>query len=358
MSYLRGPLTRSQIKSLKEKSEAVPDVIKKEVIINPIKTIISENPPAVPAGIKQLFLARRGKTSPDARLVYKPYLSGSSIIRFIDQKREVDLERAAYFMTQVNDETIPVNWDNAVALEIIDSDFLTEAETPVSYDKLPKAALDMKNYSDWEGEFKNYLYRNQKLDLFKSPALGETSLHGETERDFRIRVTQLGREQRDEWTAKLRDKYSKKTISLQSKIRTAEERISREESQSSQQKLNTVISIGATILGAFLGRKAVSTATIGKAGTAMKNAGRAMKESQDVNRAKEELETLKKQLSEIEDEFKNEVDSFGDKFDVSLEKLETVSINASKTNIFIRFVNLLWVPYWQSDGSPDAEAWK
>jgi len=59
--------------------------------------------------------------------------------------------------------------------------------------------LDAKAFVTW-------LFQTQKLDLFDSPALGERSKPGEAERDFRIRLQQIAREQRDGIAEQLRQK--------------------------------------------------------------------------------------------------------------------------------------------------------
>lgn len=50
----------------------------------------------------------------------------------------------------------------------------------------------------------------------------------------------------------------------------------RESEQAKQQGLQTAISVGATILGTFLGRKSIKVGTIGRATTAARGAGRAV----------------------------------------------------------------------------------
>jgi Sec-independent protein translocase protein TatA len=108
--------------------------------------------------------------------------------------------------------------------------------------------------------------------------------------------------------------------------------------------MQTVISIGSTILGALFGRKKISATTINKAGRAMKSAGRAMKESGDVGRAKENLRALQQQLEELQDKFQDEVNAAEDKFDLSIEQLEVLKIRPKKTNINVKLFSFIWLP--------------
>ena len=75
---------------------------------------------------------------------------------------------------------------------------------------------------------------------------------------------------------------SEVTYELEDRIRRAEERVAREQSQFQQQSVQTAISMGATVLGALFGRKLASAGTIGRATTAARGAGRAMREHEDV----------------------------------------------------------------------------
>src|SRR5262249_6117072 len=147
---------------------------------------------------------------------------------------------------------------------------------------------------------------------------------GESETDFRARIGQAGREKRDEAVAKLRDKYAPKIAALQERIRRAEQTVERESEQVTHQGIQTAISIGATLIGAILGRKAVSATTLGRATTAARGAGRILKERQDVGRAQESTEALRAQLAELEAAVKAESDQIGATGEAAIEALETV----------------------------------
>jgi len=176
------------------------------------------------------------------------------------------------------------------------------------YADLPSEAGKVKSYGIWSRSFADWLFRNQKIELFKSPSLKTLSKPNESERDFRIRLQEASREERDQLVERLRQKYAPKIAALEERIRRAEQAIAREEEQAKQQKLQTAISFGTTLLGAFLGKKRVSVSTLGRATTAVRGVGRTMKESQDIDRAEETLAVLKNQLAEFEARFQAETE--------------------------------------------------
>ena len=116
--------------------------------------------------------------------------------------------------------------------------------------------------------------------------------------------------------------------------------------------------MGATILGAFLGRKTISATNIGKATTAIRGAGRAMKESKDVGQAEDNVAALQEQLANLEARFKGEADALAAATDPLTEKLETVVLKPAKSNISVKLVTLAWTPYWQGSGIPPTPAWE
>ncbi|HEY6907371.1 MAG TPA: hypothetical protein VI230_07865, partial [Ignavibacteriaceae bacterium] len=244
----------------------------------------------------------------------------------------------------VSNEAIPVNWETSFEVEVDFNRVSKNTIQGIKFADLPGAGRDSKNYVSWENDLKEFLYNNYPLEILRSNILNEQSKPGESERDFRIRLTQVSRETKDLQVQKLKDKYQAKLTGIENKIKTAEDKIVREQAQSSQQTLQTAISAGATILGALLGRKSFSTTTISRAGSTMKSASKILKEKKDVTMSKETLENLKSQFDELEKSLQNEIDDLNLKYDISTESFENIKIRPQKTNIFIKYFNLVWVP--------------
>ena len=167
----------------------------------------------------------------------------------------------------------------------------------------------------------------------------------------------VAREKRDEVIEQLREKYAAKTAKLEDRIQRAELTLDREQEQAKQQKLQTAISFGTTLLGAFLGRKKISRSTIGKATTAARGASRAMKEAKDVKRAEEKLEILQQQMSELQEELANEIEQVKTNIDPQSEDLESYLLRPKKTDVSVSLLALTWVPYWQDDKGGIQAAW-
>jgi hypothetical protein len=152
-------------------------------------------------------------------------------------------------------------------------------------------------------------------------------------------------------------RYAARLEALAERKRRAEQAVAREKEETTSQGIQTAISIGATVLGALLGRKAVSATNIGRATTAARGAGRTMKQAGDVGRAKENVAAIDQQIADLEAELKAELDQRAAATDPVTEKLETIALRPKKSDISVRLVALAWAPFGGDAGDP-APLWK
>lgn len=366
MSYLRGPLTRTQIKTLmapakvqstgSAATQTAMSAQASSAAPGPAATrSVSTNQPVLPPEIPQYFIPVRSSSS-GATLVYQPTLIGDAEVRFTD--KTTDTVKELTFVGPVTDSVVAVDWDSAAAADLAIADLERQPEQSAQFADLPAAASKAKSYDKWQKDFAAWIYRNQRLELFKSAKLREVSKPDENERDFRLRIGQAAREERDAAAEKLRQKYAPKFAALNEKKRLAEQTVSREAEQSSGQKMQTAISFGATILSSFVGRKTLSLGTLGRATTAARGVGRSMKEAQDVGRAQETVAAVTQQLADLEVQFKADTDALDQSFDAQAESLETVTLKPTKANINIRLLSLAWAPYWRDAQGQTTPAWQ
>jgi hypothetical protein len=356
LSYLRGPLTRTQIKQLMDPVRRETSGTKSSAS-NASRFTLHASRPMLPPDVPQHFVPLRGSKPEGSELVYAPMLLGSSQIRFSDSKSGIDSTQDVTILAPIADGAVAVDWDKATTAELAVADLERDPEEGAQFLTLPASAGKAKSYSDWSKDFGGWLFRTQKVELFKSPTTKGVSKPGESERDFRVRLQQDGREQRDKGVETLRQKYGSKMTTLQDRIRRAELAKEKQQAESRSSQVQAAISVGASILGAFIGRKTISATNIGRATTAVRSAGRVMKESQDVGAAEENVATLQQQLADLETQFKSESDALAAATDPLNEKLDIVSIKPTKANIAVKVVALTWTPYWRDSKGVLTQAW-
>lgn len=387
MSYLRGPMTRNQIKTVMDARRApavaparpsgapasaristapvgarigaaprpaappppAPEPVAPAVtaVESPRSGGLESSRPTLPPAIPQHFIPARGATGP---IFYQPMLLGAASVRFADAKAKVDVTQNVVLLTPINDDAVPVDWSEAQDVEVDPNDLERNPAGAAQFATLPPAAAQAKNYANWQKDFVNAIYGSRKVTLLKSTTYNQVSRIDEGEGDFRVRLSQASREQRDAATAKLRAKYTPKIAALNERLRRAEQAVEREAAQAKQAKLSSVLSIGSTLLGAFLGRKAVSAGNISKAGTAVRSVGRASQQSADVARAGETVEALRQQLADLDAQFQSEARAVESGLDPTSESFETIELRPNKTNISVKLVALAWTPHVRDAG--------
>ena len=377
MSYLRGPLTRDQIKQLMQPLRpalAGPGGASPGAAAEPTAGLADQ--PAAPAtpgkartaaaaessgagqtdrpvitpAITQFFLPQRGAPDAAAALVYEPRCLGIAKVYYADAKADLAAEREVAVLADVDPQLSRPLWEEAAQAQVRDRDLETMPEPGALFAGVPAALADPKSYAAWGADFREWLYRSQALRLFRSPSLQLSSNPGESEKDFRLRLQQSGRERRDQLLERIRQRYTARIASLQERIRRAEQAVDREKEQAKQQKMQTAISVGVTILDAFLGgRKTVRRGTIGRATTAARGAGRILKEGQDVGRAQENVQALQQQLAELEAQVAGESEALKTAVDPLTEELEALEVKPKKTDISVRVLSLGWAPHWRDE---------
>jgi hypothetical protein len=348
LSYLRGPLTREQIKVLveplkdqqKETSPLQPEIASS---VTPVVSSISlkgmSQIPSTPPDVPQYFLPTIKNQSENQNVVYHPYIIGAAQVRFTNAKTKIDQTKDVVVLTPITDDPIPVNWDNSQQTNMKISDLQKTSVENVLYADLPSAALKAKNYNIWETDLVNWLGRTQKLELLKSENLNVSSMTGETERDFRIRLQQIAREKRDQEVNTLREKYAMRYAKIDDQLRRTQMDVEEHDAQVRDQKYQTAISFGTTLLGGFLGRK-----TFGGITKTTRDMSRSMKKKREDEYARENLQSLQQEKEQLESQFQTEVNTLDAKTNPITENLESIVIMPAKTNILVRFVALVWTP--------------
>ena len=358
LSYLRGPLTRTQIKLLMDplKNAATSPSAAATVSVPAPATVASAPPKTeraiLPPEITQYYIPVRSPGLQGETLTYHPMLLGTAEVRYSNSKT-VEMTQQLNLISAITDGPVNLDWSQAVPVDLPVEDLESEPQAGAKFAEVPAAATKAKSYATWRKELASWIYRNQRLELLESPTLDIVSNPGESERDFRVRLQQIAREQRDEAVEKLRRKYAPKFEVLEDRKRRAEHAVERETEQAKGQKMQTAISFGATLLGSFLGRKRASMTTLGRATTAARGVGRSMKEAQDIDRAESNVAAITQKLADLEADFQAETRALERSLDPQTEQLETVSLKPTKANIAIKVLTLAWAPYWN-----DKPAWE
>ena len=153
----------------------------------------------------------------------------------------------------------------------------------------------------------------------------------------------MARDARDEAVEKLRDKVATKVKRLEDRIDRAEDRVQREEAEYEQVRNQSLITIGGSLLGAVLGRKALSRTNVSKASIAMRGMGRASKQRDDIGRAESALGRLEADLRVLEDELMSDLVLLREEWDPAGFEFEEVRMLPRKSDIGVKRMVLAWI---------------
>jgi hypothetical protein len=383
LSYLRGPLTREQIRTLSSTSPSVaadslsntsstgaaaPPATALDLSVGAGSIAaantatsdaastgsqdseFSDHAPLVPTGIRQVFLSPTAGVS--GSLIYRPGLLGSGKLHFVDTRSKLDAWRETALVWS-GDEIPTELWDEAKSSER-ELDIETSPLGAAGYAALPAELCKARSYSSWKTALKNWFYQNEREELIYCPELKLHSELNESEGDFRARLKHSVSEQRDMSVEKLRKKYGPKLERLQDRVRRAEQRVDVEKGQAQSATMSAALSWGTSLLGAFLGRKAVSATSVRALGSSVRSTSRASQQRGDITRAEDNVAALTEELAELEREFEEAVDEL--KESLTLEELElaTKEITPRKSDIMVNEIALIWLP-WSVDSSGFAE---
>jgi hypothetical protein len=268
---------------------------------------------------------------------YEPRALAVVKLHFVDKASGLDAWETQTWLGAVNGDDTTLEWSKT------DQAPSTQAVAGAKYGATPSAYLSAKNYGDWQKQLTSYLaeaatrqsYRASNVDLAIAPA--------ESEREFRARAALALREKRDSAIEKLRQKYAPRLQTLDDQLRRADERIERERGQLSDQKMQTAINVGTSILGALFGRK-LNASTFSRVGSAARGAGRLGRESADVDRAQESRSVLQQRHTDLANELEQEIARLKSDLNPDLIDLQTTSIAARRADTQILKFGLAWVP--------------
>ena len=198
---------------------------------------------------------------------------------------------------------------------------------------------------------RRWLSQSEKLELMRQRDLKLTSNPGESERDFQVRVRDAQRVARDAAVDAVRKKYAARQAQLEEQRRRAAASVERESAQASQQKLQTGLSVGATILGAIFGRKAIGVGSLGRATTAARGVGRSMKETDDIRRANENLGAARGAGARARGRNGRRRRAGSPSSSTLRATVERVSLAPKRGQVSVQLVGLGWLPDEASDAA-------
>jgi hypothetical protein len=378
MSYLRGPLTRSQVKELMKDQRAAsvaqpaaPAAAPRQQAAGPVDAPMTPLPaaaatgfagvaPTLPPDVPQVYLpVRRSKHQAlgdlesatgraldvvDSKLRYEAHILGLGAVNFVDDKRNVREQQNVALLIAPPSSAGVARWDQGVQLDLDDADLANPPEAGALFGEVPATTNTGKKLAALSGDLRDYLYQNMSYPLFYNPTLEIYSEPREDERAFKIRCQQAAREQRDAEVDKMAAKYESRLNSLREKLRREEIELEKDQTAHGARKQQEMLSVGDSLLSMFAGRRRKLTTALSSASQKRQMTARA---KQEIEESLETIQDLNEQIAQIEREMEELSQQIAANWDATTHEIETYGVRPRKTDVKVQRVAVAWAPHWQ-----------
>ncbi len=380
MSYLRGPLTRAQVGDLMSGREpesptggsapsgegprtgagiapaSPPGSAAAGSGVSPADAAtgvdLARTPPALGSDVRQLFLpVALGPTGAALRLerrvgpgavvvsqdvVYRAAALGKGAVHYVHKKSGAH-EREDFALVADPGPSGAIRWDTALALGRAPD--AADPAPDVGFEPLPESLNERRDLTAARSDLEDHLYRTRTLRLFHAPALDAFSKPRESAADFRMRLAQKAREHRDEEVDRVEERYARKLDQVQERVRRARASLARRETQADARKRETLVAIGESVLGAFLGRRSARAAS-----SSLRRVRMSADAAARADEAEEDVERLQADARELETELHREVDAITARWQTAAIELEEVAVTPRRMDVEVTDVAIVWLP--------------
>jgi len=371
LSYLRGPLTRDQIRRLKgdrmpeqvgapaAAAAAAPAAPATAPVAVPVpgSSALLHVPPSLATGFQQAFIpVQKGPSAAvseieqreggpvevvERRLLYRPSILGLGRVHHVDARRGIDHHEQVALLAEPPRGAGVVAWERGRVLELTPHELTDQPEPDALFEPLPESIATVTAFNALKKDLTDYWYYNQSLTLFHSPLLKAYSQPGESERDFRTRLQQTAREQRDAEVDKISQKYAQRLATLKERLRRYEATLARKEADAAARQRETLVSVGESVVGLFMGRRATRVAS-----TALSKHRQAQLKKIEVEEAEENVEAVRREIQELEEALQKETEAVRERWEQALVSFEEVPIKPRRSDVEVDLFALGWAPHW------------
>lgn len=366
LSYLRGPLTREQVKALvagRRSFSTVP--LSREAPATDVSrettrasTAYSKIPPILPHDLPQAFLPVRIERAtalsrvaggpgfqPDAAqalLTCTPALIAIGRVDFADAKLGISLTHRVALLLHPGQIGPVIPWANGEPVAVDPAELSRIPPEDALFGPVPPGLDTPKAFAVYARDFAEHLFREQSLDIFCSPKLKLYSRPDESEGDFRARVAMAARERRDADVERVRAKYSDRIYRLEKRLekerRELNDGVREYEARKREADLSTTEAV-VGLIGIFGRRRSFSAVS--------RKHRLKEKAKEDIAESQAEITQLSAEIEELKKALEAEASAIAERWNATTETIETVSIKPRKSGVKVDLVALAWVPRWE-----------
>ena len=364
LSYLRGPLTRQEIRRLAHETGA-PGLEKAESEVEP-----DEQDPEDPEDLEEdeedddQEDDNEDEESAEARVLlpqdvperwaalvgdpedvlYEPYLEVHVHLHFVRVSARVDLYRTDRVRVPLPAKGARIEWDEARwQTEPEEVQLAKDPPDQVRHARLSSSAGNPRTHTRWKKQTKARAYEARAITVRSCKSEKLVSEPDEAEAAFLERCRASAEERCEQELERLRKRYAPKIAGQEERVRKGKEKIDREQEQYKDARRSSWLTTGANLIGALFGRKLASSSNARRAGTSARAASRTARQKADVERAERDLDAAREKLEKLVAERDHELSVVKATFEAFEPEVEKILVRPRKGEMEIVSYSLLWL---------------
>ncbi len=318
MSYLKGPLTRAQIKKIGGKpkqAEKAPPRVKVQ------ESQLLSYPPAPPAGMEAFY-----ELTDSENPVYYPWFMAEAEVLFDEPKLGFYHRKKLHLISDFQGKTVDEAREE------------TSPQPPSGARFTPfPTQISLKLLNGIKKKMKEFLLSREKITLFRNPSLKLISSPEESKEDFLLRCQEAARGRARREIERMKGKYMRKLETLERKLRRARNQLDTLEARYKGRAAEEALSVGEILLGLALGRKPTTVLT--------RTARRRRMTAETKHRmedAREKIEEIKEEMEELRSQMEDQEENIREKYESMATDINPLPIGLEKNDIILSSLSLLW----------------
>lgn len=291
-------------------------------------------------------------TAQRCQLVYEAGIASLATVRYADQRMGITAEQNLFLLTPGDDSIGGIDWKTAEAINLTSRDLARRPEETGNPDEgpffapVPSGASNAKKLAAAAKDLNDHLYYNSRMEVNYHPLLKLAQKPGEDDRSFNIRLQQASRELRDKEVDKLTKTMDTQLKRIVERIEKAKVSLAKKQATQQQKTLETFMNAGGKLLTFFGGRRSMST--IGSAlSTTTSKFNQANDAAMDAKQLEELIVELTAEANQLEVELKEKSDEILQRWEQTLQELTKEELKPKRTDVDISLTALAWLPMWR-----------
>ncbi|HEY3288828.1 MAG TPA: DUF87 domain-containing protein [Anaerolineae bacterium] len=333
MSYLRGPLTREQVRRLvsAESPSSAPATPPDPAALG--TPALPPHPPSVP-GMDMLYLPSASPSG--GGVTYRAHLLASAQLHIADRASGIaaDIRHTVLHPLNENVKRLP-DFDTAKNLDDFDLSTLQHGPVPgAAFEPLP-SGVTPRWLKDAHRAYVEHVYRNSTIAIFRNRSLKLYSRVGETQLEFRQRCEHTARPLRDAAAARVHRQFERRMAMLQDKLAGEQRELTADRADLDARRREQTLTNVESVFNFVVGRRQSRGATKRRQTQAAR---------QDVRESESAIARLNTDLQQLSGEYRAALDALNTQWMNAFADIEPLLVMPKKSDIYADIVAIAWVP--------------